>query len=36
MVYVAEYIIFTRDLKDEERIVIEKYLSQKYKIAITG
>ncbi len=33
--YVAEYMIFTRDLKDEERIAIEKYLSQKYKIAIT-
>lgn len=34
--YIAEYIVFTRDLKDEERQAIEKYLSQKYKIAITG
>ncbi len=33
---IAEIIVFTRDLKDEERQAIEGYLSKKYNIAITG
>jgi hypothetical protein len=32
---VAEFIFYTRALKDEERQSIENYLSQKYKIAIS-
>ncbi len=31
---IGELIIFSRALKTEERVVIEKYLSQKWKIAI--
>ncbi len=34
--YIAEYIIFTRDLLSSERMAVEKYLSHKYKITITG
>ncbi|MBU6339371.1 MAG: hypothetical protein KGQ36_05335 [Rickettsiales bacterium] len=33
--YIAEYIVYTRALKDEERQAVEKYLSQKYNITIT-
>lgn len=33
---IAEFIVFNRDLKTEEREAVENYLSQKYKIAISG